>query len=368
MQWQNRGHARRRGNAVCPALSSGRGPAWCGGVLEIDTPAGCLCRGEHPKTASRAAAFAARYSAAGCWKVSTSCLWPTFRCHGALWPYPGWRCLFPAHPTWLGRSVLRRRISQGRSQGRYRHRPAGTGTENPIRKQADRGRAASHSEQTIETAFAFEGHSVEAHTRCLRARSGYGVHWLQRACAPADPSAWQARTRGAWEFHIAGAAMARLSRSHQDRARRVAGNICTTDARTFGCGWRRLLRFCQLPPGGWRRITLLLRIPAIATQLRDPWELRPGDALNKPGSRRRGWCFCALRLTARLRSWRRRLARERTRMSNIYPLASLLARGYQPVRFRALQQDASVASIAAPEKVKTKEDKRQSNSKSRQRR
>ena len=53
---------------------------------------------------------------------------------------------------------------------------------------------------------------------------------------------------------------------------------------------------------------------------------------------------------------------------NVYPLASLLARGYQPVRFRALQQDASMVSIAAPEKVKTKEDKRQSNSKRRQRR
>jgi len=33
---------------------------------------------------------------------------------------------------------------------------------------------------------------------------------------------------------------------------------------------------------------------------------------------------------------------------NVYPLASLLARGYKPVRFRALQ-DQMVASAAAPD-------------------
>jgi hypothetical protein len=33
---------------------------------------------------------------------------------------------------------------------------------------------------------------------------------------------------------------------------------------------------------------------------------------------------------------------------NVYPLASLLARGYQPVRFRALVNDTSVVADMAP--------------------
>jgi hypothetical protein len=39
---------------------------------------------------------------------------------------------------------------------------------------------------------------------------------------------------------------------------------------------------------------------------------------------------------------------------NIYPLASLLARGYQPVRFRALQQDTTVAVSIEPQEKATK--------------
>jgi hypothetical protein len=35
---------------------------------------------------------------------------------------------------------------------------------------------------------------------------------------------------------------------------------------------------------------------------------------------------------------------------NIYPLSSLLARGYAPVRFKALQQDVSVVTMGAPER------------------
>jgi hypothetical protein len=36
---------------------------------------------------------------------------------------------------------------------------------------------------------------------------------------------------------------------------------------------------------------------------------------------------------------------------NVYPLAALLARGFQPVRFRALANDTSVvAQVTTPEK------------------
>jgi hypothetical protein len=34
---------------------------------------------------------------------------------------------------------------------------------------------------------------------------------------------------------------------------------------------------------------------------------------------------------------------------NIYPLATLLARGYSPVRFKALANDTSVVAMAAPD-------------------
>jgi hypothetical protein len=38
---------------------------------------------------------------------------------------------------------------------------------------------------------------------------------------------------------------------------------------------------------------------------------------------------------------------------NVYPLSSLLARGFRPVRFRALENDTStVAAIAPPEEEK----------------
>jgi hypothetical protein len=40
---------------------------------------------------------------------------------------------------------------------------------------------------------------------------------------------------------------------------------------------------------------------------------------------------------------------------NVYPLASLLARGYTPVRFRALENDTSPVAMAPPDKPKPKQ-------------
>src|SRR4029078_3003061 len=89
-------------------------------------------------------------------------------------------------------------------------------------------------------------------------------------------------------------------------------------------------------------------IPAIASKIHEPSDLRPADALNKPGSH----VMLFLRFTrdrkaevmeASPGACNGRICR------NIYPLASLLARGYQPVRFRALQQDTTRAVYTTPQ-------------------
>lgn len=77
-------------------------------------------------------------------------------------------------------------------------------------------------------------------------------------------------------------------------------------------------------------------IPGISTQLQNAWDLQPGDALNKPGSH--------VMLFLRFTPDRRAEVMESSTggcngrvCRNVYPLSSLLARGYRPVRFRALE-------------------------------
>lgn len=93
-------------------------------------------------------------------------------------------------------------------------------------------------------------------------------------------------------------------------------------------------------------------IPAITRRLDNPWDLQPGDALNKPGSH----VMLFLRFTADRKAevmeastggCNGRVCR------NVYPLASLLARGYAPVRYRALANE-TVAKVSFPEEQPTK--------------
>ena len=87
-------------------------------------------------------------------------------------------------------------------------------------------------------------------------------------------------------------------------------------------------------------------IPAIAKPVGDPWQLRPGDALNKPGSH--------VMLFLRFTPDRKAEVMESSTggcngrvCRNVYPLAALLARGYQPVRFRAFADDTTVVAESA---------------------
>jgi len=96
-------------------------------------------------------------------------------------------------------------------------------------------------------------------------------------------------------------------------------------------------------------------IPAITTELTNAWDLQPGDALNRAGSH--------VMLFLRFTPDRKAEVMESSTggcngrvCRNVYPLASLLARGYKPVRFQALQ-DQLVASAATPEGGKSTSDK-----------
>jgi len=143
----------------------------------------------------------------------------------------------------------------------------------------------------------------------------------------------------------------------------LAGNICTHNAPRSDATGVDCSAFVSATWGLATHYTTSA-IPAITTRLRDPWDLRPGDALNKPGSH--------VMLFLRFTSDRKAEVIESSPGAcngrvcrNIYPLASLLARGYQPVRFRALQQDTSVVAISAPDRAEAKE--REQNSKRKRR-
>ena len=127
----------------------------------------------------------------------------------------------------------------------------------------------------------------------------------------------------------------------------LAGNVCTrNDPRPDVVG----VDCSSFVSAAWGLSThfTTLAIPSIATQV-GPGELRPGDAFNKAGSHVMLFLgFTADRkvqvMEASPGACNGRVCR------NIYPLASLLARGYVPRRFRALANDATapVARVETP--------------------
>jgi hypothetical protein len=126
----------------------------------------------------------------------------------------------------------------------------------------------------------------------------------------------------------------------------LAGNICThntprTDVAGVDCS-----AFVSAAWGLASHFTTDA-IPAIAQPLSNPWDLRPGDALNKPGSH----VMLFLRFTpdrmAEVMESSPGACNGRV-CRNVYPLAALLARGFQPVRFRALANDTSVVAQVVP--------------------
>jgi hypothetical protein len=138
-------------------------------------------------------------------------------------------------------------------------------------------------------------------------------------------------------------------------AGRLAGNVCTrNDPRpdVVGVDCSAFVSACW----GLSTHFTTMAIPAIARTLSNPWDLLPGDALNKPGSH--------VMLFVRFTPDRRAEVIESSTggcngkvCRNIYPLASLLARGYRPVRFRGLANDMSAPTPVAAATAATPEGK-----------
>jgi len=216
-------------------------------------------------------------------------------------------------------------------------------------------------QQTIETAFAFEGIQWKV------TQAAYG-HDPDTAC-----TGFKGRIRRPTYLHgklgqqVRGVPYCWGCHGSLDQIRNkiergvMAGNICTRNAPRSDVAGVDCSAFVSAAWGLATHYTTAA-IPAIAARLSDPWELRPGDALNKPGSH--------VMLFLRFTSDRKAEVMEASPGAcngrvcrNIYPLASLLARGYQPVRFRALQQDMTAAvSLTNPENAQGKDDVQRSKS------
>jgi hypothetical protein len=125
----------------------------------------------------------------------------------------------------------------------------------------------------------------------------------------------------------------------------MAGNVCTRNAPRTDVAGVDCSAFVSAAWGLATHFTTAA-IPAISRRLDNPWDLQPGDALNKPHSH----VMLFLRFTpdrkvevmeASPGACNGRVCR------NVYPMASLLARGYAPVRYRALANEA-VAKVSFP--------------------
>lgn len=136
----------------------------------------------------------------------------------------------------------------------------------------------------------------------------------------------------------------------------LAGNVCTHNNPRGGVAGVDCSAFVSAAWGLSTHFTTIA-IPAITHRLASGWDLLPGDALNKPGSH--------VMLFVRFTADRKAEVLESSTggcngkvCRNIYPLGSLLARGYEPVRYRALLSDSSnpadVGSNAATPMGRTK--------------
>ena len=114
----------------------------------------------------------------------------------------------------------------------------------------------------------------------------------------------------------------------------LAGNICTKENPRRDTVGLDCSAFVSATWGLQRQYTTLA-IPSITQKIANPWDMKPGDAFNKPGSHVMLFVkFTPDRkaevLEAATGGCNGRVCR------NVYPLSALLARGYQPVRYPML--------------------------------
>jgi hypothetical protein len=199
----------------------------------------------------------------------------------------------------------------------------------------------SNRQQVVETAFAFEGiqwqvtpqnYGSDPDTAC----TGFGR--IRRPWYLQGKIGQQVRgVPYCWGCH---GSLANF-RSQIERGVK-AGNVCTRNAPRNDVAGVDCSAFVSAAWGLAVHYTTAA-IPAIAKPVTNPWDLRPGDALNKPGSHVMLFLrFTPDRMAEMMESstggCNGRVCR------NVYPLAALLARGYQPVRFKALADDTMVVA------------------------
>jgi hypothetical protein len=202
----------------------------------------------------------------------------------------------------------------------------------------------ANRQQTIETAFAFEGlqwkltpanYGGDPDTACTgfsRIRRPWYLQGKVNQEVRGVPYCW-------------GCHGSLANFRQRIEAGTKAGNICTHDAPRFDVAGVDCSAFVSAAWGLSVHYTTAA-IPAIAKPVENPWDLKPGDALNKPGSH----VMLFLRFTpdrkaevmeASTGGCNGRVCR------NVYPLASLLQRGFVPVRFRALAADETSVPVGA---------------------
>jgi hypothetical protein len=199
----------------------------------------------------------------------------------------------------------------------------------------------SNRQQVIENAFAFEGlqwkltpanYGSDPDTACTGFNRIRRPWYLQGKV--------NQEVRGVpycWGCHGSLASF----RAQMDRGTK-AGNVCTHNNPRPDVAGVDCSAFVSAAWGLSVHYTTAA-IPAIAKPLDNPWDLKPGDALNKPGSH--------VMLFLRFTPDRKAEVMESSTggcngrvCRNVYPLAALLSRGYVPVRFRALADDQTVVS------------------------
>src|SRR6266705_2652054 len=202
----------------------------------------------------------------------------------------------------------------------------------------------SNRQQTIKTAFAFEGvqwkltpanYGSDPDTACTgfdRIRRPWYLQGKVNQEVRGVPYCWGCHGSLA-NFRL------------RIEAGTMAGNVCTRNSPRTDVAGVACSAFVSAAWGLSVHYTTAA-IPAIAKTVENPWDLKPGDALNKPGSH--------VMLFLRFTPDRKAEVMESSTggcngrvCRNVYPLASLLERGYVPVRFRALAEDEMTVSASA---------------------
>ena len=124
----------------------------------------------------------------------------------------------------------------------------------------------------------------------------------------------------------------------------LAGNVCTRNDPRPGVAGVDCSAFVSATWGLATHFSTQA-IPAISNVISNPWDMRPGDAFNKPGSH--------VMLFAGFTPDRKAAVYESSTggcggkvCRNIYPLSSLLERGYVPRRYRAVVETAQAPAPA----------------------